>query len=302
MIADIVVFDTINKDTNDIPSFITDQFNPKTTHIVKFNDLFEMGKYLFTAPGHILKPSKDGILLRLPNVKEEEINYPTGLIINDESDCLSNHHDLKLPKGVELTVDLSVPFIIERFHHLNLIVQRLKFSDLTNKKPQLNHNQNHSQNHRITRSQTKNTQTTTSATNPLAQLSDNLDNVYKMIESRLHRVKTWVGLNEEEFTLDQQAQLHINSMINSLNCHNSVERVDSQLLSKTETFELLGLANDVLDYKSLLTIPHEDNYYQERINRWGFPAYELTSDELLYSAFLMFKAVVLQTNVDSITH
>ncbi|KAH3660236.1 hypothetical protein OGAPHI_007441 [Ogataea philodendri] len=99
-----------------------------------------------------------------------------------------------------------------------------------------------------------------------------LRHIYKHIQTRLLRVQTWVGLTDA----DKYPEI------------NTMGGITKTQVSAETGMKNIRLFSTDIRYIELLDLPHDDEHYKSLIAKWGFPAFELTYDELLYCAYLMF--------------
>jgi 3',5'-cyclic-nucleotide phosphodiesterase len=112
------------------------------------------------------------------------------------------------------------------------------------------------------------------------RVNQEIEDLHKILKNRMVRMKSWVGLNNH----NSKNCPCLHSMTNCLNIILQGDHNESIKLR-----EFVTLINKEVSFFSLLTIPKPHDFYKYCIGNWGFIAHELTCDELIFCAFLIFQ-------------
>ncbi|GME91008.1 unnamed protein product [[Candida] boidinii] len=294
MISEIIILDSNLNSTNDISnelkSSILNKFNSNDTIVLKaFNNFKSLINYLlietnytylknnhsnkedeikdhiyssdeieqvdsFDNKGNLTKINK-----YINNDLEYDIFYTIGIILNNSNDNSNNNTE----SLNDLSSILKKELIETRFHHLNPVVLNMDLSS----------NNNNSINYDDIISN---------------QFITKLYLINDLIKTRILRIKTWVGLQDDKIN---NKDLNIHSMTNVYNNFINKNDINNKLLNFTK------LLNNEINFENLLIIKNDKNYYLNLLNSWDFPAHNLTNDELLYCGYLILSQQFINARI-----
>lgn len=253
----------------ELPKNIQSLYSVENTHISTFNNIQSIIEYLLTCINYSLVEI-DGEIKRINNNDnniEKEIDYSFTIIINSNLEFfktnLSNCSNLNLNN---LDVYKLVKLLKYRFLHLNPIILKLDVLDVDN----IENNNN-------------------LLINDLRILDGNLS-------TRLIRIKSWIGFNNEDFeTLNTMINyLEKNENNNEDNDNDKDTDVDNDNNSYNDDDDddhllFTNLLSNDINYNNLLTnLKFSDVHYLNLLEKWDFNAFQFNLDELVELGFIIF--------------
>lgn len=114
----------------------------------------------------------------------------------------------------------------------------------------------------------------------MSQIRLDVSRYHALLKNRLVRMKTWAGLSQDQAELCPR----LYTMPNALRAMLGTSQ------SKTEKLrDYVVMTNQNVAYFDLLNLKRPVQFYQTCVGSWGFIAHELSCDESIFCAFLMFK-------------
>lgn len=295
MISEIILLDSnlnsVNDISNELKSSILNKFNSNDTMVLKiFNNFKSLINYLLVETNYTyLKNNhsyKEDIIKNHKYTSEEieqvdsfdnkgnstklnkyinndleyDIFYTIGIIINNSDDDNSTIESLN-----DLSSILKKELIETRFHHLNPVVLIMDLNNNNNSEAAINYDDIIAN-----------------------QFISKLYLINDLVKTRILRIKTWVGLQDDKIN---NKDLNIHSMTNVYNNFINNNDMNSKMLHFTK------LLNDEINFEDLLTIKNDKSYYLNLLNSWDFPAHNLTNDELLYCGYLILSQQFINARI-----
>lgn len=105
---------------------------------------------------------------------------------------------------------------------------------------------------------------------------------------RLSRMSNWM------FSQNQTCSVNIYSMARHLSTLKSMPVVATVSGTTGSTNGFPSLLTEAIDFKSLLSIPHDDRHYLSLLDTWNFCAHSLNTQELIWCSYLIIRKVIDQ--------